>query len=1033
MNKYFSLRLFAVLAVALMSIGYAVGQTSVTGAMTGRVTDPQDAVIANATVKVTNLETGSVSTVTTSSEGTYRVENLQPGNYKIEVTASGFATGTSAKDIVVEVSKPTSVDVKLGLVGATAQVEVTGETPVINTVDATNSTNINQVTINNLPINGRRAASFALLTPGVNPDGGFGLLSFRGVSGLMNNSTIDGGDNNQAFFSEERGRTRINYAISADAVREFSVNTSNYSAEFGRAAGGVVNTVTKSGTNEFHGDAFISARSEKWAARNADAFATVNGTTVGLKPKDRRYQFGGSVGGPIIHDRAFFFFSYDQQKRDFPAISQPSSGNNFYLTATPGTITSTGQPSQTLTQAQIDKGVTYLKSITGVAPRRGDQRLILPKLDWKLNDKNTFTAVWNHMRWNSPRGVQTANIVSRSITSFGTDLVDIDTVNLRLNSTLSSNMLNEGRFQWSRDFERQIAETPAPGEPTTGPGGFAPGANIGSGANSITIGKPNFLNRSAFPDERRIQFADTLTLISGKRTFKFGGDFNHVSDVMGNLFQEGGIYSYTDFNHWLVDFNSGGTTKFYTSFSQGFGPTTFKFKTNDYAFFGQMDYQVDQSLTLNFGLRWEYEQLPKPQIPNAALPLSNKFPSDKNNFGPRVGFAYSFGKDFENVVRAGYGMFYGRITNSAISNAITNTGLAVGQIQTGSILPSASNAPFYPNVLASFTPVPGVSAGDVIEFAGGFQNPLVHQMDLVYERRIGRNTVVSATGMISVGKFLPYFVDTNLRPPTTTSTLTFVGGPFAGQTITVPKYTGTRPNTAFSRITEIQSSVSSEYYGFTVAANRRLTNGIQFQTSYTYSKATDNGQNSQTFTTGNSPLDPFNLDDERSRSSFDVPHHFVASLIYNTDSMYGVGHSSAVGRAIFGGWTIAPVVTGSSGFAYTATTSGNIGSGTSTGALGVGGSSRLPNTKPNAFRAPHFWDVDLRLSRRFNLGEKRNIELLADGFNIFNKQIVTGVGTRMYTLSGTTLTFDPTFGTTTTTANFFYKERQIQLGARFTF
>ena len=240
MNKYFSLRLFAVLAVALMSIGYAVGQTSVTGAMTGRVTDPQDAVIANATVKVTNLETGSVSTVTTSSEGTYRVENLQPGNYKIEVTASGFATGTSAKDIVVEVSKPTSVDVKLGLVGATAQVEVTGETPVINTVDATNSTNINQVTINNLPINGRRAASFALLTPGVNPDGGFGLLSFRGVSGLMNNSTIDGGDNNQAFFSEERGRTRINYVISQSAIREFQVNTSNYSAEYGRSAGGVV-------------------------------------------------------------------------------------------------------------------------------------------------------------------------------------------------------------------------------------------------------------------------------------------------------------------------------------------------------------------------------------------------------------------------------------------------------------------------------------------------------------------------------------------------------------------------------------------------------------------------------------------------------------------------------------------------------------------------------------------------------------------------------------------------------------------------
>ncbi|MFL6374903.1 MAG: TonB-dependent receptor domain-containing protein [Pyrinomonadaceae bacterium] len=1034
MKNNFTLRLFAVLAVALMSIGYAVGQSSTTGAITGRVTDPQDAVIAGATVKVTNLETKAEANTTTNSEGTYRVNNLDPGNYRIDVSATGFATGTSAKDIVVEVSRPTSVDVKLGLVGATAQVEVTGETPVINTVDPTNSTNVNQVSINNLPINGRRAASFALLTPGVNPDGGFGLLSFRGISGLMNNSTVDGGDDNQAFFSEQRGRTRINYSISADAVREFSVNTSNYSAEFGRSAGGVVNTITKSGTNEFHGDGFFYARSEKWAARNADAFATLaNGTKVGLKPRDRRYQFGGSVGGPIVHDKVFFFFSYDQQKRDFPAISQPSSGDNFYATGTPGPITQNGVTFN-LTQAQINSGVAYLKSITGIAPRRGDQRIILPKIDWKLNDKNTFTAVWNHMRWNSPAGVQTANIVSRSITSFGTDLVDLDTVNLRLNSTISSTMLNEGRFQWSRDFERQIAEKPFAGEPTTGPGGFAPGANIGSGANSIVIGKPNFLNRSAFPDEHRIQFADTVTWINGKHTYKFGGDFNHVSDVMGNLFQEGGIYSYTDFNHWLVDFNSAGTTKFYSSFSQGFGPTTFRFRTNDYAFFGQMDYQVDQNLTLNFGMRWEYEQMPKPQIPNPALPLTSQFPSDKNNFGPRVGFAYTFGKDFENVIRAGYGMFYGRITNSAISNAITNTGLPTGQIQTGSILPTAANAPFYPNVLASFSPASGGSAGDVITFANGFQNPLVHQMDVVYERRIGRNTVVSATGMISVGRFLPYFVDTNLRPPASTSTLTFVGGPFAGQSIIVPKYTGARPNTSFSRITEIRSSVSSEYYGLTLQANRRLTNGIQFQSSYTYSKATDNGQNSQTFTTGNSPLDPFNLDDERSTSSFDTPHHFVASLVYSPNMLFGVGHDSAVGRAIFGGWTIAPIVTGSSGFAYTATAgTGNISGGTSTGVLGAGGSNRIPNTKPNTFRTPHFWDVDLRISRRFNLGEKRNIEFLAEGFNIFNKQIVTGVGTRMYTLSGTTLTYDTTFGTTTNTSNFFYRERQIQLAARFSF
>ncbi|HTH51906.1 MAG TPA: hypothetical protein VL501_08235, partial [Pyrinomonadaceae bacterium] len=228
-------------------------------------------------------------------------------------------------------------------------------------------------------------------------------------------------------------------------------------------------------------------------------------------------------------------------------------------------------------------------------------------------------------------------------------------------------------------------------------------------------------------------------------------------------------------------------------------------------------------------------------------------------------------------------------------------------------------------------------------------------------------------------------------------------------------------------------SVSSEYYGAVFQVNRRLTDGIQFQASYTYSKATDNGQNSTTFTAGNSPLDPYNLDDERFTSAYDVPHKFGASMIYNPSTLFGVGHDSKVGRAIFGGWTIAPIFTASSGFTYTGTTSGNISGGRSTGTLGAGGSSRVPGTKPNQFRAPKIVNMDLRISRRFNLGESRNLEFLAEGFNIFNRFQVTTVGTRMYTLSGSTLTYDPTFGIPTAAGNSIFRERQIQLAARFQF
>src|SRR5262249_15035098 len=286
----------------------------------------QGAIIPNATVKVTNVGTNASVTVQTNQDGVFTVTNLQPGTYTVEVNASGFGPA-KADNIIVEVGRSTSVDIPLALGTAVAQVEVTSEAPVINTSDNSNSTNFNQTSINELPINGRRWSNFAILSPSAVPDGTFGLISFRGISGLLNNNTIDGGDNNQAFFSEERGRTRINYVISQAAVREFQVNTSNYSAEYGRSAGGVTNAVTKSGTNQFHGDAFFFERDNRLGARNPLAFlrgfdpATGTITIAGIKPKDRRYTFGGDIGGPIKKDKAFFFFNYDEVRRNFPGLA----------------------------------------------------------------------------------------------------------------------------------------------------------------------------------------------------------------------------------------------------------------------------------------------------------------------------------------------------------------------------------------------------------------------------------------------------------------------------------------------------------------------------------------------------------------------------------------------------------------------------------------------------------------------------------------------------------------------------------------
>ena len=362
---------------------------------------------------------------------------------------------------------------------------------------------------------------------------------------------MDGGDDNQAFFSEEKGRTRISYVISQASIREFQVNTSNYSAEYGRSAGGVVNAVTKSGTNAIHGSGFYYIRDNALGTRNPYSFIQTLTGPVGFKAPDRRQQFGGTVGGPMIKDRMFFFLSYDQQKRDFPGIAAPSSPT-FFNPLSAGEMTTLAGRGVTAASGQQAAGLAYLQTLTGSVPRKGDQTILLPKIDFKVNEKNSFAVSFNRLRWNSPAGIQTQPVVSRGIASFGDDFVKADSFIFRLTSTLSPRLSNEARFQWSRDFEFESSQPPAPGEPTTGIGGRPPSVAVGGGG--FTFGKANFLERKALPDENRYQYADSLSISLGRHQIKGGGDINFVNDLIDNLFSEGGVYSYNNRVDFISDF-----------------------------------------------------------------------------------------------------------------------------------------------------------------------------------------------------------------------------------------------------------------------------------------------------------------------------------------------------------------------------------------------------------------------------------------------------------------------------------------------
>jgi hypothetical protein len=1080
------------LVLALSAIAF--GQGTVTGAIGGVVTDPSKGVVPGAAVIVKNTGTNKEDTATTDDQGRFRIGNLEPGSYDVSITAQGFSPYRQEK-LVVEVGTvtPVSADLTVGGVGTTTVV-VTSDAPVINTEQHDFSNNVNQTQINNLPINGARWSNFALLNPGAVPDGNFGLISFRGISGLLNNNTVDGGDNNQAFFSEEKGRTRLSYTTSQAAIREFQVNTSNYSAEYGRAAGAVVNAVTKSGTNNFHGSAEYYQRNNKWGARNPLGFIT--GISGGVpfknafKPEDIRHTIRATIGGPIVKDKLFFFFSYDEQRRNFPGLGIFSTDN---FLSTVNTTLLKAAP-RNLTDAQINAATGFLTSLTGPVPRKGNQRIFLPKVDWRVNQNHTFTASYNRLKWQSPAGIQTQPTNTLGSRSFGDDFVNADSLNLRLASTFGANLVNEVRYQWGRDNEFEFSQPPNSGEPLTSPG--YPGVTT-AGTRSpdvfitggIEFGTPTFLERTKFPFETRNQIADTVTLTAGNHTLKWGGDFNDVKDVQDNLRNYAGAYSYNNINDFIVDYVNFATTgglaagvtcatssrfrgKCYTSnYLQGFGPTLFEFKTQDINVFVQDSWRYTPHLTITYGVRYEYERLPKPFLASN-IPQTNNFPKDKNNIGPRVGFAWDISGDSKNSLRGGYGIYYGRIINSTILNALTNTGNTGGQLQTST---SQAAGPEFPKVLPSAP----AGASAIQYFQNHFQAPLIHQADLVFEREIAKNTVISASVLLSFGRNLPTFIDTNLPQPviapfnvvsgantfTVNPSYKIVNGPFAGQTYNIPYFpglnlAGARPNPLFAQMTEIRSTVSSRYYGFVAQLNRRLTDGLQFQLNYTRSRSHDTGQGSQTFTANNSPFNANSPLSEEGISNFDIPNKFVANAVYSPHFKVDSGASK-----VLNGWQLSPIVSYYSGVPFTPTVSGSFPSTCATtstvvgfvpctsnaGALvagpsvftpgggqnGSAGSTRFALVPRNSYRLPKLVNFDMRVSRRFQFKESMALEFLVEGFNVFNRTQVTGVNSALYAAGGTykdpILTVTNNFGTTNAAGGTLFRERQVQIGARFQF
>ena len=1064
MSRFSLIRLACLLMLALAIVfpQAAFCQLAGSATITGTVTDSSGGVIAGADVTIRNTDTGIERKTQTDEAGIYNAAFLPPGPYEVRSAKTGFAA-VLRKDLILQVGQTLTINLSLAVQVAQQEVTVTGVTPVVDTEKTEVSQVISDSAVSNLPIAGRRWDSFVLLTPNVTTDGTSGLVSYRGISGLYNSNTVDGANNNQAFFSEARGRALMgSYVYSMDSIKEYQVSASNYSAELGQAAGGVVNAVTKSGTNGLHGDLFYYLRYPTWNA--LDPLPKSQGNYS--QPIHQWQQFGASVGGPIVKDKLFYFATYDGSRKVDPvAYTSNVFSPSVHALSCPAQITAT----------QCATANSFLFGEAGSFPRATNQDVAFGKLDYQATPANHLSTSFDFMNYRAPNAYSASpSYNDNSLSTNGSYALHERIFVATWDSTISSSAVNNVRFQWGRDLEVAGANAAAPYVNVGGSGGSS---------NLMIYGENYALPRTAEPDEHRIQISDTLSKVHGRHTFKTGFDLNFIHEVMINLYNGTGNYSYqgsaqTAFNNWILDVygvntGDGLTGKRYTSFTQVNDPITHvgkdDFYDNDIAGFFEDNWKASSRLTLNMGLRYDVFSIPKPPQPNTLTPLTTLYTSTinipKDQFAPRFGVAWQVTP--KTVLRTGYGIFYAKTTNSTYYATRVENGVFQ---QTFTCTPTGLTACpslTFPNVIwtppgpAMAAPFSGALTPQVVTFtppsatqltrgmSPDWVNPRTHEGDVTVERQLPGGLGGSIAYVVSRGLHLPIFVDANLAPSSTTKTYDILGASGAtAQTYTVPFYTG-RIDTATGGVFVGYSDVNSWYNSMVVTLRRPMRHGVEFTVNYTLSKAFDGAQvagSGGTFNGTDYPIDPYNRKLEYALSDLDQRHRFVGSAVW-MPSFRSLSNTPA--RLILDGWALSTIVTMSTGQPVTPYISGYP-SGAPDGGVSGGVSYAGPTNgragwlPRNAFTGPGFHNVDFRLGRQFAFAERLKLSLVGEAFNLFNHTNVSSVNTTafFYAAAGsgacaghTNACFYPNtaFLAPTATSNLIWGPRQLQVSARVTF
>jgi len=943
------MKLLQSLVVSLLVAAAAFGQSAaVNGQIEGTVTDPSGAAVARVKVEVVNNGTGYRRTAETDESGFYRFPLLPLGTYTVTAETSGFAP-QKRTDIVLNAGSTASVNLQLAVSGTQQAITVTQEAPIVEPGRTDIGDTVSQNTIENMALVSRNPYNFILLQPNVSgsPNVEFGVPRKVNANGFIDriNYQIDGGNNTQS----DRAGIRLT-PFSNTYIEEIQQVNNGFAPEFGNTTGTVFNAITKSGTNQFHGEAAYIFRRTDMVARSTLL------DRAQPKPDQNLNDEFVDVGGPIIKDKLFFFGSWEHVQRDLPTP----------VTVSAATIATLGLPATFANAIPFSQAVTF----------------VLAKGDYQITQNHRLSARYSYFRNESPFN-NGGGLVLQSQTYLFKDRAPA--VSAQLISTFGPSMVNEFRFNIPRRFQRQVAADFTGAPPTINISGVASfGASDQTGVQFT---------------ETTPEWSDNFTYIRGNHAFKVGGDFRYIRDQqVSNTFAR---YTFPSIAAYQQAVN-GTNPKGYTTYAQSFGNPDLKYSSLFTGLYVQDSWKLRQNITLNYGVRYDVYKIPDAN-PASLYSTSQNFNIDKNNFAPRVGLAYALGKDQKTVIRVNGGIFYDAPQTNVYYRALLTNGQP--QYFTLSTPPTAPFAPAFPTIFTSLPAGFTLPTQDIITVSPNFRTLYSSNANIQITREITPNLGVTVGYLFTKGTHIPIYRNINLIP----SGATLADGR--------PIYSSGRVDPRFNNVSIADSIANSNYNGLNISVNRRFARGYEWYATYTWSHAIDDAPEQNVLDSPTQyPSDSTNLRRDRGNGFADRRHAFSLSAVLEPSfsNHGGLGYLANHNR-------LALMFVARSGDPFNEVSNKNL----------TGDSLAL--ARPlylgrNTIVGPAVYQMDLRYSRIFPIGERWKPEFFGEFWNLFNHSNVTGLNVTANTDTAGNIITPPTFLQTAA-----LDPRLLQFGIRLSF